>query len=434
MRSVFFAYLAVVTVGSALAGEGPVPSGMPHLDRVFVILMENHGYGQIVNNPNLPYTNALTNLANTATNFYAIAHPSLTNYLEIVGGSNFGVHSDNYPDWHNVDCTPNLASGTVSTDNPSSPNICPIAGTGTDAATPAIDTTNEASGPPGVNNLDGILSIAAAANTTGKTIADQLAETGGTWKSYQESLPPQGADGVNISDGFYSNLTNFSAITPALTPPLSASDIVALYAAKHNPFVYFRSVQEGDEPGSDLTNVAGFEGWNGLYADLRSGSVPAFAFIAPNQCNDQHGRGNAGPYCNYDPKDDGTQAGLNPALMQRGDMALRRIVTAIKESPAWKLGKNAIVVVWDEDDYSVSPTTNKVLVIVDTNYGSHGVQSGTLYNHFSLLKSIEGGLGLPCLNHACDSNVNVMSDLFGTTYSQPSSTAGAKTGASLSQP
>ena len=207
-------------------------------------------------------------------------------------------------------------------------------------------------------------------------------------------------------------------------PALVGADIVFLYAAKHNPFVYFRSIQEGDEPGSDLTNVVGFDGRNGLYADLRSGSVPTFSFIAPNQCNDQHGRGNAGPFCNFDPNDNGTQAGLNPALMQRGDIALKQIVTAIKESPVWKQGNNAIVVVWDEDDYSVSPTVNKVLVIVDTNYGSHGVQSATAYNHFSLLKSIEGALGLPCLNHACDSNVNVMSDLFGTSYPQPASTTG----------
>ena len=211
-------------------------------------------------------------------------------------------------------------------------------------------------------------------------------------------------------------LTDFSLIKPVQTPPLSASDIVALYAVKHNPFVYFQSVQEGEEWGSDLSNTVGFDGWDGLYADLRSGSVPTFSFIAPNQCNDQHGRGNAGPYCNYDPKDDGTQAGLNPALMQRGDVALKTIVTAIKESPVWRQGRNAIVVLWDEDDYSVSPTTNKVLVIVDTSYGSHGLQSAAPYNHFSLLKSIEGALGLPCLNHACDSNVNVMSDLFGTFY------------------
>jgi hypothetical protein len=102
--------------------------------------------------------------------------------------------------------------------------------------------------------------------------------------------------------------------------------------------------------------------------------------------------------------------------MQRGDAAVRRIVTAIKQSPVWSQGQNAIVVLWDEDDYSISPTVNKVLLIVDTNYGSHGVASSTFYSHFSLLKSVESGLGLPCLNHACDSSVNVMSDLFGYTY------------------
>jgi hypothetical protein len=72
--------------------------------------------------------------------------------------------------------------------------------------------------------------------------------------------------------------------------------------------------------------------------------------------------------------------------------------------------------VWDENDYSVAPTTNKVLLIVDTNYGRAGVQSSQFYTHFSLLKSVEAGLGLPCLNHACDPSTNVMSDLFGEGY------------------
>jgi hypothetical protein len=405
--------LCIAAAGPALAAEGAVPQGIPHLDHVWVIMEENHGYSQVVGNPNMPYTNDLVSFANTASNYFAIAHPSLTNYLEITGGSNFGVHSDNYPDWHNAYCTTNLASGTVSTDNPASPLICPIFGIGTDAATPAIDTTNETTGTPGINNIDGVQSIPAASNTWGKTIADQLAESGRTWKSYQQNLGPQGADNINYSDGFYNNNTNFSLIQPAQTPPLTSAGIVALYAAKHNPFVYFRSIQEGYEPGSDLTNVVDFEGPNGLYADLRSANVPSYSFIAPDQCNDQHGRGNSTPYCAYDPNDNGTQAGLNPALMQRGDIELKRIVTAIKASPVWKTGNNAIVVVWDEDDYSISPTVNKVLLIVDTNYGSHGLQSTAPYNHFSLLKSIEGGLGLPCLNHACDSTVNVISDLFG---------------------
>ena len=420
-KQLFFCLLAASTAITAGAVEGPVPEGMPHLDHVFVLMMENHGYSQVVNNPNTPFINDLAGLANTATNYFAIGHPSSTNYLEIVGGSNFGVRTDNYPDWHNSACTTNLASGTVATDNPASPNVCPIAGTGSDAETPAIDTTNETSGPPGLIDIDGTTSIPAAANTTGKTIADQLAAAGLTWRSYQESLPPQGADNLNYSDGVFTNNTNFSKITPALTPALTSSDIVLLYAAKHNPFVYFRSIQEGDQPGSDLTNVAPFDGAGGLYADLASGSVPTFSFIVPNQCNDQHGRGNAGPFCAFDPNDNGTQAGLNPALMQAGDVAVRRIVTAIKESPTWKEGQNAIVILWDENDYSIAPNKNTVLVIVDTNYGSHGVQSATLYNHFSLLKSIEGGVGLPCLNHACDSGVQVMSDLFSNVYPSPSS-------------
>jgi hypothetical protein len=41
------------------------------------------------------------------------------------------------------------------------------------------------------------------------------------------------------------------------------------------------------------------------------------------------------------------------------------------------------------------------------------VQSGQRYNHFSLLRSLEAGFGLPCLNHACDQGINVMRDLFG---------------------
>jgi hypothetical protein len=405
--------LAALAAGQTSAREGEIPDGIPKLDHVFLIMMENHGYSQLLNNPNAPFTNQLARSANLATNYFAIGHPSLTNYLEVVGGSNFGVQTDNYPDWHNDSCTTNLASATTATDNPLSPNICPIAGFGTDAATPAVDTTNETQGSPGENNIDGIQSIAAARNIDGKTIGDQLAHWGRSWKSYQESVPPGGADTVNFSDGFFTNNTDFSQIQPALNPPLSQSDIVALYAAKHNPFVYFRSVQEGTDRRNSLKNVVDFDGPQGLYADLRAGDVPTFSFIAPNQCNDQHGRGNAGPFCNFDPTDNGTQAGLNPALILRGDVTVQRLVTAIKASPVWHDGRNAIVVVWDENDYSLAPNTNQVMLIVDTSYGVHAVQSAQRYNHFSLLKSLEGAFDLPCLNHACDDSVRVMSDLFG---------------------
>ncbi len=404
--------LVAALVGTVFAGEGPVPKGIPHLDHVFFIMMENHGYSQIINNPNDPFVNLYAKAANSATNYFAVAHPSLTNYLEVTGGSNFGVLNDNSPDWHDANCTTNLASGITSLDDGKAPAICPIYGSGTDAATPAQDFTNETSGPPPENNIDGIQSIPAATNITGKTIADQLGERGLSWKSYQESLPLAGADLVNNSDGVFTNNTDFSKIMPALNPPLSQSNLVALYAVKHNPFVYFRSVQEGLNPRSSLKNTVGFEGDGGLYADLASGRVPNFSFIAPNQCNDQHGRGNAGAFCNFDPVSDGSQAGLNPALIYQGDVAVQRIVAAIHRSPAWRDGRNAIVLTWDENDYSLAPNINQVVLIVDTNYGFHGISSGKRYNHFSLLKSLESGFGLPCLNHACDKDVNAMTDLF----------------------
>jgi hypothetical protein len=397
--------LGIALAGPVFAKEGRVPQGIPHLDHVFVIMMENHGYSQIINNPNAPFINRLAKSANLAGNYFAIGHPSLTNYLEVVGGSNFGVQSDHNADWHNASCANNLATGIANTDNPPSPNICPISGTGTDAATPAVDTVNEAQGLPGDNNIDGIQSIPAAADISGKTIAE----------SYQEDLPVEGADRVNYSDGVYTNNTDFSTILPAQNPPLTSAAIVNLYAVKHNPFAYFQSVQEGHDRGLSLKNSVGFDGPRGLYADLGTGNVPAFSFIAPSQCNDQHGRGNAGPFCNYDPASDGTQAGVNPALIQRGDVEVRKLVTAIKSSPAWGEGRNAIVVLWDENDYSQAPNTNQVALIVDTNYSKGGKQSATAYNHYSLLKSIESGFGLPCLNHACDDNVQVMSDLFGAS-------------------
>jgi hypothetical protein len=403
--------LALTTTG--IAQQGPVPKGVPSLDHVFLIMMENHGYSEIINNPNAPFINHYAQQANLATNYFAVAHPSLTNYLETVGGSNFGVLSDNAPDWHNTSCTTNLASGVANTDTPPSPAICPIAGSGTDAATPALDCTNEVSGPPCEINIDGTRSYPAATSTLGITIADQLAAAGKTWKTYQESLPLSGPDLVDYSDGNFTNNTDFSLINPQLTPPLTTGDIVQLYASKHDPFVYFQSVQQGTNPLASYANIVGFDGIKGLWSDLGSGKVPHFSYIVPNQCNDQHGRGNSTAFCASDPNDNGTQAGLNPALIILGDQAVEKVVTAIHGSRAWKEGHNAIVVIWDENDYSVQPVVNKVVAIVDTNYGFRELRSGEFYTHFSLLRTIEGGLKLPCLNHACDATTNTMSDLFG---------------------
>ena len=45
---------ALMGAGIANAEQGPVPKGIPHLDHVFVIMMENHAYAQIAGNPQAP--------------------------------------------------------------------------------------------------------------------------------------------------------------------------------------------------------------------------------------------------------------------------------------------------------------------------------------------------------------------------------------------
>ncbi len=149
-----FCLLAAGAVSPVSAQEGSVPKGVPRLDHVFVIMMENHAYKQVVGNSNMPFSNKYANSVNSARNYFAVGHPSLTNYLEIVGGSNFGIRDDNSPDWHDSTCAPNISGGTVSLESTTTA-ICPIYGSGTDAATPVIDYSNETSGPPGDIDIDG---------------------------------------------------------------------------------------------------------------------------------------------------------------------------------------------------------------------------------------------------------------------------------------
>ncbi len=61
---------------------------------VAVIVMENAAYGDVIGSPQAPYINRLARTYALATRSYAIAHPSLPNYLALTGGSTFGIDSD----------------------------------------------------------------------------------------------------------------------------------------------------------------------------------------------------------------------------------------------------------------------------------------------------------------------------------------------------
>ena len=267
--------LASTVTYQASAAEGPVPRGVPHLDHVFVIMMENHGYSQIINNPNAPFINKYAKSANLATNYFAIAHPSLTNYLEIVGGSNFGVLTDNYPDWHNATCTTNLASGTTATDIPASPNICPIAGIGIDAATPAFDFTNETQGPPGEVNIDGVQSIPAARDTVGKTIADQLAAAA----SQLEELPGRPAAQRRGPASTSATASSRTTPTSARSCRSSTRRSPRTGSSRSTPSStirssYFKSVQEGTTRTTASATSSPSTGRTASSPTSASGNVP----------------------------------------------------------------------------------------------------------------------------------------------------------------
>ena len=80
--------------------DGPVPSpavaGLPHFRHVYVVILENHSYGDIVGDPAAPYLNSLLARGGLATQWYGIAKPSQPNYLALFAGETLNVQ-DNLP-------------------------------------------------------------------------------------------------------------------------------------------------------------------------------------------------------------------------------------------------------------------------------------------------------------------------------------------------
>ena len=303
--------------------------GIPHFDHQFVIMMENHGYSQIIGSPYTPYINQLAATDNLATNYYAVTHPSLPNYIAVVAGDTFGngaAYNNGYPD-------PNGGN-----DNP-----------------PAWST-----GTPGTSST-----TTYDPNITAPTIASQLASAGKSWKTYQENIPSVGSNWASsTSNG------------------LATGTVDKLYAVKHNPFAYFTSVQ------NDPTQRANMVGFDQLTADLASGNVSSYSFIAPNQCNDMHGDPAGGcPYGNTTIPDANEQANLT-----KGDNEVKSLVTQITSSSIWSQGKNVIYVLWDENDYGTG--SNQEPVIAIPNSGPLGLRDNTYANSYSFLRTTEDAAGI----------------------------------------
>jgi phospholipase C len=71
-------------------------NGFPHMGHVFVIMMENTSYNDLLNpsNTNTTFIQSLTSKYGLATNYYGVTHTSLPNYVAVSSGSTWGSNSD----------------------------------------------------------------------------------------------------------------------------------------------------------------------------------------------------------------------------------------------------------------------------------------------------------------------------------------------------
>jgi len=86
---------ATATCGALAAQKPP-----PRVAHVVWIWMENHSYSSIVGSSSAPYLNALAAQCGLATNYTAVTHPSLPNYIAATSGSPQGIADDGPPSRH----------------------------------------------------------------------------------------------------------------------------------------------------------------------------------------------------------------------------------------------------------------------------------------------------------------------------------------------
>ncbi|XAS67088.1 alkaline phosphatase family protein [Micrococcaceae bacterium Sec5.7] len=277
-----------------------------------------------------------------------------------------------------------LLTQYYATAHPSAPNyLAQISGQESNAATRGDCPTYEPFTSTGTAAPDQIQGTGCVYPASVDTVAGQLMSAGKTWKGYMEDMK-----------------------TSCRHPELGAKDgnqgakIGDQYATRHNPFVYFQSITSSPECQS---NVVDFSTLTGDLASVQK--TPNLSYITPNLCNDGHDS----------PCVDGRPGGLASA-----DAWLKQQVPTILDSPAFK--KDGILVItFDEAEGRATGPSGipggtaggRIGALVISPLIKGGTTSDTMYNHYSLLASIEDIFSLPYLGHAGAPGLNRFgSDVF----------------------
>lgn len=349
--------LTAITLGCAAAHAETAP---PLYKHIFVIVEENRTTDQVIGNKLAPNITRLAHKYGYASNFYAERHPSEPNYIAMLGGDTFGISDDDAFYCKSASNKPGC----------------------------------EASSDPGYVDH----------TVTARSLTDQLTAKGLSWKGYFQDIPQPGS---------------LAYAWPSPGEPVAGKP-EKLYAAKHNGFLTFASVQTDPELA---TKIVGFDV---LDRDIAANTLPNYAHIVPNQCNDMHGLHGVNVPADC-AKDD-------PGLITRADRTVGKIVGKIMASGAWKGPDNAAVIItFDESGHAAgdhpsgccgstpgdrnNPGGGWIATIVVTNHGPRRLVDSTAYNHYSLLRTTEAAFGITeYLGHAADTTqgVTTMERLFAT--------------------
>jgi hypothetical protein len=201
----------------------------------------------------------------------------------------------------------------------------------------------------------------------------QLQAAGISWRSYQEDI-----DGTSC---------------PLVSSPATSSGV---YAAKHNPFVFFGDLTDNNS-ASSATCIAHNRPFGELANDLANGTVARYNFITPNLCDDMHG----------DPK-----CGVGYNAVKAGDTWLSKVVPQIQASSAYQDG-GVIFITWDESETLLQLSDAPIGMIVVSPLAKSGYQNSIAYTHSSTVRTLQEIFGVgPYLNDAA--NATSLSDLFAT--------------------
>lgn len=182
----------------------------------------------------------------------------------------------------------------------------------------------------------------------------------GNWMDWNESMPS------NCYYSYSGSKTTYNAYKPG-----------------HNPALYYNGL-----PCSTYDVPAGTTGPDDMSYfnnDLATGNVPEYNFITPNECEDGY------KWCV-------NSSGEKMNGVVEFDNFLQKEVPLIESSPAF--GTNGIIFITFDESSTLNSSEEQTMMLVLGPQVTPGSYSG-YYNHYSALRTIEDGLGQPCLANAC---------------------------------